>query len=941
MKAENIPKDYDHKNEEKWQKQWSENQIYKFIGDGTKPRYIIDTPPAYPTGSLHLGHVLNWVYIDMIARYKRLKGFDVLFPQGWDCHGLPTEVKVEETHNIKKSDVSRLEFRQMCVDLTEKNIAVMKSQMQSLGFSQDWTREYVTLTPEYMKKTQQSFLQMYENDLIYQGIHPVNWCPRCETAIAFAEVEYSSNETFLNYVMFPSADATNNKQLASKNTDSKSNNNINNRNQVSSKFDDNGVLIATTRPELMSACVGVVIHPEDERYKHLLGENLTVPISGQNVKIIADSEVDPEFGTGAVMICTFGDKTDVSWVNKYDLDIIEAIDEKGIMTSAAGKYVGMTLNECREATISDLKEKGFITKQEKVDQNVGQCWRCKTPIEILVKKQWFVGVNKLIDEVKVATNSMNWVPDHMKSRLLNWADSMEWDWCISRQRIFATPIPVWFCNDCGKIHLAKIEELPVDPTQKSPSIDSCECGSKDFTGEEDVLDTWMDSSISPLNVAGWPDSNFSDNFPANLRPQGHDIIRTWAFYTTVRTIALEKEKPFEEIVINGMVFGEDGYKMSKSRGNVIAPDDVIEEYGADALRTWAANSTPGSDLPFDWKDIKYGYKFLRKFWNAFRFISMHILNNNITSSQDMEAKEDEETQYDKEIIIKNNLLPLDKWILSKLNILTFEVTNAFDSYNFAVAINSIEKFIWHDFCDEYIEAVKYRLYNNEIDENSRLSAKYTLKTVIESSLKLLAPITPHFVDEVYQHFFNYDETDFKNYQSINISNWPVGDDDLINEKLESEGDLAIELIGEIRRFKSASKIPLNAPINEINIYTNDDLKAIFEKYIEDIKGTLKISNLDIRKGKPDITEKVVEIIPAMDKIGPQFKGDAPSILKYLTSTDPDEIAKLLANEGKIAIDDHIITEEHLNMKKEVIGESGKKVDIFNSDDLDMILEIIK
>lgn len=910
MKTENIPKDYDHETEEKWQKQWSKDQIHKFIGDGTKPRYIIDTPPPYPTGSIHMGHVLNWVYIDMIARYKRLKGFDVLFPQGWDCHGLPTEVKVEETNNIKKNDLSRAKFRQMCVDLTEKNISLMKNQMQSLGFSQDWSREYITMTPEYMKKTQQSFLQMYENDLIYQGVHPVNWCPRCETAIAFAEVEYDSNETFLNYVKFPNTVSNNPND------------------EASSNFDNDGVLIATTRPELMSACVAIVVHPEDKRYEHLLGKTVTVPISSQNVEIIADQNVDPEFGTGAVMVCTFGDKTDVSWVNKYDLDIIEAIDEKGIMTSVAGKYEGMTLNECKMATITDLKEEGYIIKQEKVDQNVGKCWRCKTPIEILVKKQWFVGVNKLIKEIKVATNSMNWVPEHMKSRLLNWADSMEWDWCISRQRIFATPIPIWFCNDCGKIHIAEIQELPVDPTQKSPSI-NCECGCSDFTGEEDVLDTWMDSSISPLSIAGWPNSNFSDNFPANLRPQGHDIIRTWAFYTILRTLALEEEKPFDEIVINGMVFGEDGYKMSKSRGNVIAPDEVIREYGADSLRTWAANSIPGSDLPFDWKDIKYGYKFLRKFWNAFRFISMHILNENIISNQSEESK------------LKDKLLPLDKWILSKLNTLILEVTNAFDTYNFSIAINSIEKFIWHDFCDEYIESVKYRLYNDEIAKNSRLAAKYTLKTVIETSLKLLAPITPHFIDEVYQHFVNSNETDFKNYKSLNADHWPIASDDLINEKSEDEGEIAIELISEIRRFKSASKIPLNAPINEINIYTNDELIAIFEKFVEDIKGTLKISNLSIRRGKPDIKEKVVEIIPAMDKIGPQFKGDAPKIIQYLSSTPPDEIAKLLEKDGEIVINDNILTEEHVNMKKEVLGKSGKKVDVIQAEDLDIIFEIVR
>lgn len=899
---DNIPKDYDYKKEKEWQKKWSDDQIYKFIGDGSKPRYIIDTPPPYPTGSIHMGHVLNWVYIDIIARFKRLKGYDVLFPQGWDCHGLPTEVKVEETHNIKKNDVSRADFREMCVDLTKENISLMKNQMQSIGFSQDWSREYITMTPEYMRKTQLSFLKMYDDGLIYQGIHPVNWCPRCETAIAFAEVDYSSNETFLNYVNFPSVEG---------NSES-----------------DEGVLIATTRPELMSACVAVVVSPDDERYADILGTEVEVPISGQHVKVIADEDVDPEFGTGAVMVCTFGDKTDVSWVNKHNLDIIESIDEKGIMTTAAGKYEGMNLEQCKLATIEDLKAEGCMVKQEKVDQNVGQCWRCKTPIEILVKKQWFVAVSKLIDDIKSATNSMNWVPEHMKSRLLNWADSMEWDWCVSRQRIFATPIPVWFCDDCGKIHLPSPEELPVDPTQVNPSIKACECGCTSFRGEEDVLDTWMDSSMSPLNIAGWPDTNFHDNFPANLRPQGHDIIRTWAFYTILRSLALEGDKPFDEIVINGMVFGEDGYKMSKSRGNVIGPEEVINNYGVDALRTWAANSVPGSDVPFDWKDIKYGYKFLRKFWNAFRFISMHIFKDEIATTDSEEEK------------IKGNLMPLDKWILSKLNNLNKVVNESYETYNFATAINSIEKFVWHDFCDEYIEAVKFRLYNDDISEKSLISAKYTLKTVIETSLKLLAPITPHFSDEVYQYFEN-DIGEDNGLKSINNSIWPKIENDLIDEKAEENGQLAIEVIGEIRRFKSSSKIPLNVPLSEVNIYTNNELKSLFEVYIDDIKGTLKINELELNEGKPDVHERVVEITPAMDKIGPQFKGDAPKIIKYLSSTDPNKIDELLEKDGEIIIGDKIITKKHVNIKKEVLGKSGKKVDLIQSDELDIIFEIVR
>ena len=904
MSNEEIPKDYDFKKEKIWEQKWEDENVYKYIGDGSRPRYIIDTPPPYPTGAIHLGHVLNWVYIDMNARYRRQKGFDVLFPQGWDCHGLPTEVKVEETHNIKKNDVSREQFRQYCIDLTAKNIASMKKDMKAMGYSQDWTREFVTMNPEYMKKTQYSFLKMYEDGLIYQGKHPVNWCPRCQTAIAFAEVEYSDNTTFLNYVNFPPAVEDSYDDIASSQESGK---------QADPK--DEGILIATTRPELMSACVAVVIHPDDERYAHLLGKYVEVPLSHQKVKIIADEEVDPEFGTGAVMICTFGDKTDVSWVQKYDLEVIEVMDDDGTLTSAAGRYEGMDLQTCKKQTIEDLDAEGYLLKKEEVDQNVGQCWRCKTPVEILLKEQWFVAVRDLIEKTKVAADEMNWVPEHMKSRMVNWADSMEWDWCISRQRIFATPIPVWYCKDCGKVILPDVEDLPIDPTVDKPKH-ACECGCEEFVPEVDVLDTWMDSSISPLSIAGWPDEDYINHFPSNIRPQGHDIIRTWAFYTTLRCIALTGQKPFDDIVINGMVFGEDGNKMSKSRPEfVVGPEEVIEQYGADPLRTWAANSVPGSDVIFDWKDIKHGYRFLRKFWNAFRFISMQIF--------------DEEVSYDE---VKDYLGPLDLWILSKLNNLNVKVDNAFADYNFADTITSIERFFWHDFCDEYIEAVKYRLYTDVSDE-SRRAAKYTLRTVVETSLKLLAPIAPFFTEEVYQYFSD---------ESIHTTLWPEVYEELISEEMEDKGETTVELIDEVRRFKSASKIPLNAELAEVNVYTSDeDLVDVFNQFDADIKGTLKINDLAISSGKPEVHEKIIEVEPDMSQVGPTFKGDAGKIIGYLKSTDIDEIGSALEENHELTIGDIVVPEDMLNIKKEIVGASGKKVDILQSENLDMIVEVIR
>lgn len=597
-----------------------------------------------------------------------------------------------------------------------------------------------------------------------------------------------------------------------------------------------------------------------------------------------------------------------SWVNKYDLDIIEAIDEQGIMQNS-GDYCGLSIEECKERIIKDLKKEEYLIRQENIGQNVGLCWRCKTPIEILVKNQWFVAVKDLVDDVREVSSQMRWVPEYMETRLLNWTGTMDWDWVISRQRIFATPVPVWYCKECGRTIVATEDMLPVDPTLDKPKI-KCMCGNGEFIGETDVLDTWMDSSISPLSITGWPDENYNDLYPTSLRPQGHDIIRTWAFYTMLRCKALTGKRPFDEIVINGMVFGEDGYKMSKSRGNVTSTDEVLKNYGADALRLWAANSVPGSDVPFAWKDVKYGYKFIRKFWNAFRFINMHI--------------EEFDDEFDK-------LNPMDKWILSKLNRVINDVSTSLNSYTFAAAVNKIQGFIWHDFCDEYIEAVKYRLYGDS-EELQKEAAQFTLKQVIIISLKLLAPFTPHFTEEVYSYIGDK--------SSIHKTSWPEAVKELISEDAEKTGIVGVELIGEIRRFKSSSKMPLNAPINMITLYSeNKGLIRRLEELIPDIKGTMRIKELKLSSGKPDIKEKVTQIIPQMAKIGPEFKGDAPKVVEYLQSGDMDRIVEEIEKKGEISADGIIIKPEHIEVKKEVVGKSGEKVEVVHADNLDLILEI--
>ncbi len=868
-----MPKDYNIEIEKKVQKKWENEEIYKFIENSDKPPYIIDTPPPYPTGRLHLGHALNWTYMDIIARYKRMKGYNVLFPQGWDCHGLPTEVKVEEIYNITKSDIDRKKFRELCIKLTEENIRRMREQIKSLGISIDWSREYITMKPDYIKKSQTAFVRMYKQGLIYRGEFPVNWCPRCQTAIAFAEVEYIERESYLNYIKF--------------------------------KGDEKDLIIATTRPELLPACVAILVHPEDERYKDIVGKEFTVPLFGQKVKVLADESVEKEFGTGAVMVCTFGDKTDVHWVNKYNLPVIKAVNERGELTEVAGKYKGLKTEEARKRIIEDLKKEGYLIKQEKIKQNVGVCWRCKTPIEIIVTKQWFVDIKKLLPKVREVVDEIKWVPEHMKIRLLNWIENMDWDWVISRQRIFATPIPIWYCRDCGNIVVAKEEDLPIDPTEKGYKCDKC--GSTNLEPEKDVLDTWMDSSITPLVITKWLEDEefFKKHYPTQLRPQGHDIIRTWAFYTILRSVALTGKKPWEEIVINGMVLGEDGHKMSKSRGNVVEPDEIIEKYGADSLRLWASNSTIGEDVQFLWKEVDYAYRFLRKFWNACRFAKMHI--DNI-----------DELKKNRKV---NNIV--DRWILSKLQKLIEKIDNDLSNYRFNTIVN-LYKFIWHEFCDNYIEMVKYRLY-----EKNDLEAKYTLYYVIDKLIRLLTPFAPHFCDYI-SEIYNIDNLHFS---------FPEVNRELIDENAEKYGEIIKNTIVAIRRYKANKGLSLNAKLKEVFIYTEDeDTYKALNLGLEDIKGTMKIEDVKIIKGKPELRYKIIEIIPDKSKIGPEFKKHTKEVMEIIKNADEETLEKILSEGLKTEFG--IIRREHIKDVKRALFVEGKEVEAVNIENV-LALALVK
>ena len=790
-----MPKDYNFAEiERKWQSKWEEMGIYHYDwNDKVRVPYSIDTPPPYPSGDLHMGNVLNWTYFDMVARYKRMQGFNVLFPQGWDCHGLGIEIQVEKARNIRKRDVPPDQFRAWCIELVEKYIAMMKEGILKLGASIDWTTEYKTMNPDYWRRTQLSFILLHKKGYMYQGTHPVNWCPRDETAIADAEVDHIKREGTLHYIRF---------QLEGTNE---------------------YLLIATSRPEFIPACVAVEVNPKDERFNMYIGRKIAVPLMNRSVTIIGEESVDPCFGTGVVQICTYGDKEDVKTVIKHKLPVIRLLTETGRISEAGCKYAGLYVNQARAAIVADLTTAGLLEKTEKIQQEVGVCDRCKAQVEILEVKQWFMKTMPLSEAVEKSANEIPWYPDYMKNRLIDWTRALDWDWVVSRQRLFATPIPVWYCKSCGEVIVAEENWVPIDPRMEKPRVDKCpKCGGTEFMGEIDVLDTWMDSSITCAVHAGWPDrADWKHLFPASIHPSGTDIIRTWAYYLMVRHLALFDERPFNSVLINGMVLGADGRKMSKSLKNYAAAPEVLNKSGADATRQWAAGGgATGSDIPYRAQDVEYGRRFLVKLWNVSGFAS--------NLSADYKPQENAELKLEL----------LDMWILSKTENLTKKVAEAYEKCQFNIAVEEIRNFTWHVFCDFYIEAVKDRLYKPDAQIGSkRQAAQQTLYNVLYRIIQLFAPIAPHLTEEIYQLMY----AENKGFKSLQISTWPKPNECLIDQKIEEEGDKVMALIEDVRRKKAEQKLPLNIPILSLKIYTGSQTNAdIIASSKEDISGTLKV-----------------------------------------------------------------------------------------------------
>jgi len=816
--------------EKRWQKMWKEEQIYRFDPDSDKPAYSIDNPPRYTSGSLHLGHATGYSLIDFAARYKRMRGYNVFFPLCFDVNGTPIEVKVEKKYEITKLDLPREEYRRLCSEYANGFIDEMTHHFEILGESMDPSIYYQTDAPYYRRITQMSFVELFNRGLVYKGDFPVNWCPRCMTALADAEVDHKDNTTKLNYVKFATADG-------------------------------NGhVMIATTRPELICTCKVVAVHPDDKEKQHLIGKDLITPIYGRRIKVIADTNVDPKYGTGNVMICTIGDKDDLEWVMKYRLEMEKGIDETGKMTELAGKYAGLPVKEARGAIIEDLKEMGALVKEEEVPQQVSVCWRCSMPVEYLQVPQWFLRTLDLKEQVLQKADDINWYPEFMKIRLQDWVESLEWDWVLSRQRIFATPVPVWECEGCGEAVCATEEQCYVDPTIDAPPVEKCgKCGGR-LIGCTDVFDTWMDSSGSSLYNTFWKrdEELHKKFFPMSMRPQSHDIIRTWAFYSILRSQQIKQSRPWDDIMIHGFIMAPDGTPMHTSAGNVIDPIPILMSHGADAFRYFAASCSLGTDHAFREQDVTRGKKLSNKIFNIGQFVGRFF------DGKPTEAGELRES---------------DKWIISRYSQTVEAAIGYLNEYQFDKATKEIEGFIWHDLADNYIEMVKAR---------KDPAVKYTLYNVFLGCIKMMAPFMPHVTEDIYQEHF----AAFEGTKSIHISDWPAPI--FVDEEAVRIGGYLTEITSAIRAWKAERKMPLNAELSKVEIIGSE--APAMEKGSLDIIETSKIKELVFVK-EAELKEEVTAIKPVHSKLGPAFKAQAKSIVLALSALSPEDALKAMTKDG--------------------------------------------
>jgi valyl-tRNA synthetase len=775
-----LTKRYDPKLvEPRLEEEWQSAGVYQYRAEHAGPVYSIDSPPATVSGKLHLGHVYSYSHADFMARFFRMRGANIFYPMGFDDNGLPTERLVEKQLGITANQVGRTEFIRQCLQVSQEAEKDYRALWQRLGLSIDWEYTYRTIDDYSRRSSQASFLKLYRQGKVYRREAPAIWCPECHTAIAQAELNDLDRQS--EYVT------------------------------LDFRLEGGGSLpIATTRPELLPACVAIFIHPDDLRYRHLVGRQARVPLFGQVVPILEDAGADPEKGTGAVMCCTFGDSADVTWWYTHHLPLVEALGKDGKMTGVAAEFAGMPAESARQAIKASLAAAGLLLDHQPALQSIRVHERCDTPVEYIVTKQWFIRVLNERQKFLELGEQIAWHPAHMQARYRAWVENLNWDWCISRQRYFGVPFPLWYCRDCGEVILADEGQLPVDPAETSP-VGSCpNCGGSRFTPEEDVFDTWATSSLTPQIVGRWLDhkspgeqtSLFQRVYPFSLRPQAHEIIRTWTFYTIVKSFYHLGQLPWREVLISGWgLAGEGKGKISKSRGGgPTAPLAMIERYSADAVRYWAASTAAGKDAIISEEKIQMGAKLVTKLWNVARFSERFLEGYGFPPEQSLAAMP---------------FTPADRWILARLQTLIRRVTALMESYEYASAKSEVETFFWTELADNYLEMSKQRLYDGS--HPTRDAARCSLYQVLLVVLKLLAPFLPYVTEEIYQNLYAPTEGP----GSIHRSQWPEPIPDLEDEEAERNGQTLLEIATSVRRFKSERNLPLSTDLLRLQLATPD------------------------------------------------------------------------------------------------------------------------
>ena len=767
--SKELAKTYDPKGlEERLYQKWLDNKYFHAEVNRDKKPFTIVMPPPNVTGQLHMGHALDETMQDILIRFKRMQGYEALWQPGTDHAAIATEVKVIEKlkeQGINKEDLGREEFLKHAWAWKEEYGGKIINQLKKLGASADWDRERFTMDEGCSKAVKEVFIRLYEKGYIYKGSRIINWCPVCQTSISDAEVEHEDQDGFFWHINYPIVGEE-------------------------GRF----VEIATTRPETLLGDTAVAVNPEDERYKDLIGKMLKLPLTDREIPVIADEYVDKEFGTGCVKITPAHDPNDFEVGKRHDLEEINIMNDDATINDLGGKYAGMDRYEARKAMVKDLEELGLLVKVVPHSHSVGTHDRCGTTVEPMIKPQWFVRMKEM-GEAAIKTlqdGNLTFVPERFDKIYMHWLENIR-DWCISRQLWWGHRIPAYYCDNCGETVVAR--ELPsVCP----------KCGCEHLTQDEDTLDTWFSSALWPFSTLGWPDNTEELNYfyPTDVLVTGYDIIFFWVIRMVFSGLEQTGKTPFHHVLIHGLVRDSQGRKMSKSLGNGIDPLEVIDKYGADALRlTLMTGNAPGNDMRFYWERVEASRNFANKVWNASRFIMMNLEKAEVPQEIDLNA-----------------LTGADKWILSKVNKLAEEVTENMDKYELGIAVQKVYDFIWEEFCDWYIEMVKPRLYNEE--DTTKAAALWTLKTVLGNALKLLHPYMPFITEEIYCTLRPEEE-------SIMIASWPERKAEWDFEADEEAVEIIKEAVRSIRNVRTGMNVP---PSKKAKVFVVSEDEAIRETF---------------------------------------------------------------------------------------------------------------